>query len=103
MQISETLTLEKLKAMSPGNIIACGISENSPDGIYFTNNDLERKLLWVARRGQIHDWAIYASWLENGIGYTSLQFVLDHGDKVPIKYLDRLISADKDAKEMYRT
>lgn len=58
---NEILTLEMLKAMKPHTVFATGITDNSPDGIFMTNENIGKKLMWVAKRGEIHDWAIYNS------------------------------------------
>ena len=49
------LTIEKLKEMKPGTIFAQGITTNDPNGIYMTNSNIGRKLLWIAKRGGIYD------------------------------------------------
>jgi hypothetical protein len=52
------LTLEALKNMKPKEVFSFGTVENSPKGIYMTSEHIGRKLLWVAKRGEIHDWDI---------------------------------------------
>ncbi len=53
------LTLQALKEMRPHEIIATGTVENSPEGVFMTREHPKRMLIWVAKRGEIHDWAIY--------------------------------------------
>lgn len=92
------LTLEQLKSLPPESIIAQGIIENSPEGIYMTNDKIGKKLIWVAKRGVIHDWAIYVSWEENG-----LQYALDFGDKLyDEKHIKKLVPCTEEAFKMYR-
>jgi len=92
------LTLEQLKAMPKHTIFATGIVKNSPDGIYMTNNREGDDLLWIAKRGEIHDWAIYIHWEEMG-----KDFVISNGDKVTANsYIKKLVPCDDSALEMYR-
>ena len=92
------LTLQKLKDMKPGEIIAQGTTTNSPEGVYMTDSNKGKELLWVAKRGQIHDWAIYIHWAEKG-----LQYVIEQGDKVMSKdYIEKLVPCEPKAFDMYR-
>lgn len=92
------LTLEQLKQMPEGTVFATGVVENSPDGIYMTNNDVGRKLVWVAKRGGIEDWAIYIHWANNGVEYATHQ-----GDKVMNKNnIQKLVPCTPEAFKMYR-
>ena len=92
------LTLDQLKAMVPGQIIASGVVPNSPEGVYMTNENSGKELLWIAKRGGIHDWAIYIHWKEKGFDY-----VLEQGDKVinPAN-VRKLVPCDDEAFKMYR-
>lgn len=95
---NEILTLEKLKEMNPHTVFATGITDNSPDGIFMTNANLGKKLMWVAKRGEIHDWAIYIHWAENGEEY-----VRDYGDKVTSpSNIKKLVPCDEKSFSMYR-
>lgn len=92
------LTLEKLKDMQPHEIISSGETENSPDGIYMTPMDIGRKLRWVAKRGEIHDWAIYITWASYG-----LEFALTNGDKITSQdNIKKLVPCDDEAFNWYR-
>lgn len=92
------ITIEDLKDMEPGSIIAKGFVENSPDGVYMTNTRIGDKLLWIAKRGTIHDWAIYIHWEERGE-----QFVIDHGDKLRNgEYIRELVPCTDEAFKKYR-
>lgn len=95
---TDLLTLEKLKELDKYSIIAHGITTNDPEGIYMTNSDKGRKLIWVAKRGYIPDWTIYIHWADNGLDY-----VLDYGDKVisPAN-IKKLVPCDDEAFKMYR-
>ena len=96
--MEKELTLQDLKNMKPAEIFAMGITENSPDGIFMTNSNLGKKLLWVAKRGDIYDWAIYIHWAENGEDY-----VISNGDKVINKSnIKKLVPCDIEAFKMYR-
>ena len=92
------LTLQGLKDMESGEVFAEGIIENSPEGIYMTDSRLGDNLVWYAKRGKIHDWAIYCGW--EG---TPKEFVLSQGEKVRyLKNVKKLVPCDDEALEMYR-
>lgn len=92
------LTLEDLNNLEPLMPFSTGTIENSPKGIYMTNNRIGDKLLWVAKRGRINDWAIYIHWEENGETY-----VLDHGDKVRDReHIKKLVPCTDEAFKNYR-
>ena len=94
----KALTLQKLKDMEPGTVFAKGEIENSPEGIYMSSSNIGKKLKWVAKRGIIHDWAIYTHWAEKGY-----DFILKSGDKVTGENnIKKLVQCTKDAFEMYR-
>jgi hypothetical protein len=96
--MGKELTLQSLKDMEPFKVFATGIVENSPDGVFMTTSSIGKKLMWVAKRGEIHDWAIYIHWAENGENYAR-----DYGDKVVAKeYIKKLVPCDESAFNMYR-
>jgi hypothetical protein len=49
---TRNLILEDLKRMEPGTIFARGVG-------YYPELHTHGNIRWVAKRGQIHDWAIY--------------------------------------------
>lgn len=90
------LSLKQLQDMPPHTIFATGVTVNSPEGINMSNDG--RSLRWVAKRGQIHDWAIYI-----GIESWDQQLVASNGDKVGNKEnIKKLVPCDDEALEMYR-
>ena len=92
------LTIEQLKEMPPGTVFAQGEIENSPNGVYMTDTNVGRKMIWVAKRGYIHDWAIYIHWANMGIEY-----IISNGDKVrDITNVKKLVPCDEEAIKMYR-
>lgn len=92
------LTLQELKDMKPGIVFAHGTTTNDPQGVYMTDNDFGKPLIWAAKRGGIHDWAIYIHWADNG-----LQYVIEHGDKVTNKAnIQKLVPCDDEALQQYR-
>jgi len=96
--VEAMLTVQDLKEMKPGTVFASGEVENSPEGIYMTNSDIGRKLLWLAKRGGIHDWAIYIHWADNG-----MEYVKERGDKVKSRSnIKKLVPCDDSAFAMYR-
>lgn len=97
--MKDTLTLDMLKEMAPGTIFAEGEIENSPEGLFMTNSDIGRKLLWVAKRGGFHDWAIYTHWKDSGRSH-----VLSNGDKVTSEdNIKKLVPCTEEALKMYRS
>lgn len=94
----ELLTMAQLKAFKPGEVFATGTVLNNPDGIYMTDTDLNRPMLWVAKRGAVDDWAIYIHWQDMGQAY-----VISNGDKVrSTKNIINLVPCDVDALAAYR-
>lgn len=92
------LTREKLKAMLPRTIFAEGIALNSPDDIFMTREHMGSKLKWIAKTGDINDWAIYIHW-----EYYSRDFIITNGDKVMNPHnIKRLVPCDDEAFAMYR-
>lgn len=90
------LTLQKLKDMPANKIFVTGIVKDNPEGINMTNSG--RDLRWIAKRGGIHDWAIYIHWSEN-----TIEWIADYGDKVYNKeHIKKLIECDEEAFNMYR-
>lgn len=89
------LTIQQLKDMEPG-IFATGTINDGPTGINMSRS--ERTLRWVATRGGIHDWAIYAGpedWSEDA--------VKRQGDKVTSEHnIKKLVPCDDEAFGMYR-
>lgn len=90
------LTAKMLQDMPPHTVFATGKIEDSPNGINMTNSG--RMLGWVAKRGEIDDWAIYCHWLEH-----SIEYIEDYGDKVAGKdHIRKLVPCDDEALERYR-
>lgn len=96
--MTDMLTLDLLKSMEPDSIISWGIIPNHPEGLYMTDSNIGKELIWVAKRGGYHDWAIYTHWAEKGIDY-----VLTNGDKVTTdSNIKKLVPCDEEALRMYR-
>lgn len=90
------LTLTQLKDMDPHTMFATGIANDVPDELYIAGTGTH--LRWVAVRGGIHDWAIYAQsidWPE--------ELVRAMGDKVlGEENIRRLVPCTDKAFKMYR-
>jgi len=92
------LTIAELQSMKPHSVIATGTIANSPEGVYMTRNDEGRLLRWVAKRGGIHDWAIYVSWANH-----SEDYVMEQGDKVySEEHIKKLVPCSIEAYDLYR-
>lgn len=84
------LTLQALKDMEPGSVIATG---TVTDGRLHS-----QEVRWAAKRGQIHDWAIYYHFSRY-----PLQHVLNVGDKCFTEAVIKdLVPCDQEAFDMYR-
>lgn len=69
--------MEQFDKLPLGEVFATGVLPNSEEGLFMTNSRKGDNLLWVAKKGWGHDWAIYCHWEENGE-----DFVREQGDKV---------------------
>lgn len=87
-----------LKDMPMFKMFATGVVPNNEDGIFATREHPDRMIRWVAKRGEIHDWAIYYHWAEKDEDY-----VMKYGDKLYDKNIIRkLVPCDEEALNMYR-
>lgn len=90
------LTLQKLKDMVPDTIFDTGVAVDSPTGLNMT--DSGKELRWIAVRGGIYDWAIYAHFSDR-----SEEWIRRHGDKVfSENHIRKCVSCDNEAFQMYR-
>lgn len=121
------LTLEALKQMPPHTIIAHGETIDNPDGINIDNSN--HNLYWVAKRGEIHDWAIYVCpypWsqkkpdlnisnldidtqliLNQWYDQMDQQYIIkscsEHGNKLQnVQNIQKLVPCNDEALRMYR-
>lgn len=97
----EILTIEKLQSYQPNTIFLQGILTDNPDGINLSNT--ENKVRWIAVRGDIPDWTIYAQ----NPNYGELQWdiinILKQGDKITNPYnIRKLVPCDDEAFKRYR-
>lgn len=89
------LTIKKLKLMKPHTIFEYKVGRNE-----------ERTFMWVAVRGEIHDWAIYTS--INAIPFVDYwvadkEGIAKNGQKMYDKEKIReLVPCDDEAFSMYR-
>ena len=97
----ENITITDLKEMKPCTVFAKGVLNDSTKGINLANtgNDVR----WVAKRGGIHDWTIYAQNPHYGELEWSYEKVETNGDKIiSTDNILKLINATPEALEMYR-
>lgn len=84
--------------MQPGVVFVSGVIENSPEGIYMTDSDIGRNLVWAAKVGWAHDWVIYCYWESAGLDYA-----LSNGDTVCSESnIRKLVPCDEEAFKRYR-
>ena len=90
------LTLKMLQEMKPDTTFAEGVTTDDNEGVNLSNSG--RQLRWVACRGGIHDWAIYAQYAEQ-----SASWVKRFGDKIHFeRNIRKLVPCDDEALAMYR-
>ncbi len=90
------MQLQDLIETEPDSIFARGLTKDNAAGINLTNSG--KTLRWVAVRGGIHDWAIYAHTDAHGE-----QWIRNHGDKVTGEdNIKKLVPCDDEAFAMYR-
>lgn len=90
------LTLQQLKDMPDHTIFAHGTTIDAPDGINMANTG--NQLRWIAKRGQIHDWAIYIHF-----AIYDEDYIKAHGDKVTNEHhIKKLVPCNDEAFGMYR-
>ena len=82
------ITLEELKAMEPHSVFATGTADN----IY------QEPIRWIAKRGFVHDCAIYYGNIND-----SIDRIKDWGTKIhAVSVIQRLVPCDEQVLEMYR-
>ena len=95
------LNLKELEYMEPGTIFAQGIAVDSQSCLFLAGTG--NKVRWVAKRGRIADWSIYAQNPHYGELAQSFYSVAKWGNKVKdYCNIKRLIDADDDAMDAYR-
>ena len=107
--MTDTLTIETLKAMESSKIFATGLEEIPHP--WYTGSIIVR---WVAIRGGIHDWAIYHS-LSTNLYHdrevdgcechlrSSEESIASHGAKLhDMEMVQKLVPCDEEALRMYR-
>jgi len=93
------ITEEIFKEIDTGQVFAVGIEPNSPDGIYMTNYNIGKSLLWIAIKGFGDDWTIYCGWLDSN----SIYELKKHGDKVHShEHIIKCVDCSAEVLEKYR-
>jgi hypothetical protein len=82
------MTLETLKEMEPHKVFATGTADN----IY------NEPIRWIAKRGYIHDWAIYYGNIDK-----TVEEIQSNGNKMRTpSIIQRLVPCNEEALIMYR-
>ena len=92
--------LEYLRSLPPNAIIGTGLIKNSNDseGVFMIESRLGHYMRWVAKKGEVDDWAIYIHWAEHDV-----EQVLSMGDKVRERdNILKLINCDEEMLKAYR-
>lgn len=85
-----------LRDMPAHTAFATGVATDDMAGINMSNSGIP--LRWIAKRGGIHDWAIYCQDAE-----MSFDSILKHGDKIAnLETVRRLVPCDDAALALYR-
>lgn len=109
------ITIETLENASPGEIIASGFFENSPDEVYLTDHPKAGKnIKWVAVRWGIPDWCIYYEWLfqndydkkyaNDGKWHWPENYIARQWSKLPTSYCKKIpwLELDDEVLKKYR-
>lgn len=95
---NDDINLDKFNSILPGTIFAQGTIANAPHGLYMTNSNIGKSLLWIAKKGYGNDWSIYTHWEDRG-----LMYVVEQGDKVTgNENIKKLVSCSTDVFKLYR-
>lgn len=96
--VNEKIDLHTFNKILPGTVFAHGLIENSPEGLYMTNTNIGKQLLWVAKKGHGNDWCIYTHWDSKGFLY-----VVEQGDKVNgADNIKKLVNCEPNVLKLYR-
>ena len=88
------LTVTDLDAM-PSGMFATGTILDKPDAPILNGSGLLR---WIATRGRIHDWTIYALPADRDVAH-----ILSYGDKVHgDELIQKLVPCSPEALALYR-
>ena len=111
------LTQEIINSAKEWDILASGIFENSPDGVYLTDDEKAKKQVsWVAVRWHIPDWAVYYEDLFENMhldfgnpGIVSIKYegwtndvIAKHWHKLYKSYIKKILQVDQEALKSYR-
>ena len=92
------LTLDDFNKINACSIIAKGEMQNSPLGIFMTNERQGDLLKWIAVKGFGNDWAIYCHWAEK-----SYDFVKQSGDKISTEVnICHCVPCEDEVMRLYR-
>ena len=84
------MTLEELKKMEPHTVFATGVTEDP--------RIFREPVKWIAKRGLIHDWAIYYDRPEK-----TLDEIQSWGSKLhSLNIIKDLVPCDEEMLNMYR-
>lgn len=90
------LTRKILEDMPSHTMFATGTALDTEGGLFMANTG--KLLRWVAVRGEIQDWAVYAHFAHN-----DEQWVRSYGDKVGMeKHIKMCVPCDEEAYALYR-
>jgi len=93
------LTIEQFNEFEPDAIIAQGITQNNSNGLFMTNDNIDRDIRYVALKGHNNDWCIYCHWANT----STYQSVCEVGDKVTSEQnIMNVVPCEKEVLKRYR-
>lgn len=93
------LTFDQFTKFKEGEVFAMGEAQNTISGIHLTFEHYGRMLKWVAKKGAVNDFAVYAKWSDT----STFDDVTNVGEKVTCLHtVKRLINCDDEVLKHYR-
>ena len=90
------LDMKSFSNIDSGKVFAKGEIIDSPEGLHMARTG--RMLKWVAVKGYVNDWSVYAHFADN-----DWDFIKNSGDKVTGKEnIQKVVPCEQDVFECYR-
>lgn len=100
------ITTKLLSQVSAHSILAVGIARNLPDMETVPGYEKDRLILWVAKKGGVEDWVIYARWQDehnNKAPFVAIQETISKGTKIRDKQtIEQLTPCSPAVLKLYR-
>ena len=97
--IKPILSMQVFNSIKPGEVIAQGVANNHPNGLYMTDSNFGRELRWVALKGYANDWCLYCHWANEH----TWEGVIHQGDKIMSNiFIRNVLDVDDEVMKRYR-